>query len=478
MDIDELLRKYGESVDRLSDTVGSADVFERQFGSELAAWEKELHEQFRERLTSRTSCYRGFVRYTQDPYIILLTPSPWLLEGVFVYIGENMSYPQDGARIEVTGFNGIIPRLLETEQTTMRAIIAQNIETLEHSISSIISSPPKLSELSRMIFENVGMAEASKRVFSQLYVSSPPILERIGGLTAGIQAIASQKQVNRLFRFMKGILPPSLKSSRKSVMVRGIRVDTPRIWRMEAGSVSRKKMEDLCLGRRDTSGYSEVSMAALTESSTATLPDVPIALANEDFWVETKNASELQLPVLKSAITFQLLTPQVSQKSIDSAFLHIQERIDVLRSSFGLDEGSISRGSILDANELGRPLSAIKLARSSARAYWKEKVTAKDLKSSWDKVLEPALREFIEISEIKGLSEKQWGERTRLDRYNTKVVRALQKLDTGKRGSLGPTLSEVAEEAGLEQHKAALTLTQMKDDGLVYEPKNGHFRLV
>ncbi len=103
MDADELLQKYGSSMDRLYDTVASVDVFERQFGSELTSWERHLHRQFREKISSTRNRYRGFVKYTRDKSLVLVTPSPWLLEGEFVYFGEGVPIPADGSFIEVSG---------------------------------------------------------------------------------------------------------------------------------------------------------------------------------------------------------------------------------------------------------------------------------------------------------------------------------------------------------------------------------------
>jgi DNA replicative helicase MCM subunit Mcm2 (Cdc46/Mcm family) len=105
-------------------------------------------------------------------------------------------------------------------------------------------------------------------------------------------------------------------------------------------------------------------------------------------------------------------------------------------------------------------------------------VTAKDLKQAWDRVLEPALKEFIELTELKEGVEKDWGKGSRIDKFNTKVLKAIRKLDTGKRGSLGPTMKEIAEEAGVERYVAAETLARMKDSGVLYEPRPGHYRLV
>lgn len=475
MDAEELLEKYGSSIDRLYDTVASADVFDRQFGSELTSWELKLHRQFQEHVTATRKLVRGFVKYTRDSSILLVTPSPWLLEGEFVYLPEGTKAPAENAYAEISGTNAVIPRLLERKQSTVRALIAEEISVQSHDITSFVSNPPKLRDLSRMLFENVGMANASKRVFTQLYVSSPPRMESIGGLTSGILAIAAKRKVNRLLRFMKGILPPSMKSPKSVSTVRDVHVDTPRLWRMETGSVGRTKMKSLCIDRHDPFGYREVSLAALTESTTAALPDVPIALANEDFWVESSNPKELRLPILKASITYQLLSPQVSQRSIDSAQSYIQERIELLRSSFGLSESALARGMILDADVQGRPLSAVRLALATARAYWKEKITAKDLKQSWDRVLEPALKEFIEIAEYKENFAREIGEGARLENYNTKIVRALKKLDSGHPGS---TLEEISSESGVKKHEIALALEKMKNDGLVYEPKIGHYRLV
>jgi hypothetical protein len=230
--------------------------------------------------------------------------------------------------------------------------------------------------------------------------------------------------------------------------------------------------------RRDPAGFREVSLGTLTQTETAFLPDVPLALASEDFWVETSNPSHLRLPILKSAITYQMLTPAIAKRSIDSGTEHVLGRLETLRESFGLDEKALARGNVLDADALGRPLSTLRIARSSARAYWKEKVTAKDLKHAWNRVLEPALREFMELTELKEGAEKDWGKGSRIDKFNTKVLKAVRRLDTGKRGSLGPTLIEIADEAGVERHVAAETLARMKDSGVLYEPRPGHYRLV
>ena len=123
-------------------------------------------------------------------------------------------------------------------------------------------------------------------------------------------------------------------------------------------------------------------------------------------------------------------------------------------------------------------MSVLKLARSTARAYWNEKVTAKEMKSAWDKILEPALKEFMELSDLKKVSEEDWGKDARFDKFNTKVLKAIRKLDSGKSGSLGPTLDEIAQEGGVEKHVAAETLARMKDSGVLYEPRPWNYRLV
>jgi hypothetical protein len=347
------------------------------------------------------------------------------------------------------------------------------------TFTSEITPPMKLRELSNILFEHVGMAEASKRVFARLFVSSPPYHESVGGLTTGIQAITSQSQVKRFLSFIRRVLPPSMRKRTTSLYnVRGIKVRTPRLFRVDVGAISQSRLEKVCVERKDPSGFREVSIGTLTDTDNAVLPDIPLALASEDFWVETGNPTELQLPILKSAITYQLMTPAVSTRSIESSTKHILTRLESLQESFGLEEHVLARGQILDADALGKPMSSLKLARSTARAYWKEKITAKEMKSAWDKILEPALKEFMELTEIKKGAEEKWGKDARFDKFNTKVLKAIRKLDTGKSGSLGPTLDEITQEAGVEKHVAADTLARMKDAGVLYEPRSGRFRLV
>lgn len=476
---EDLYERLGSRHDRLADAVSVSDLYSRQFGTELAQWESKFLQEFSERVTRRLYRYRGFVHHTRYKSLVLLTPSPWLLEGEFIFFREDQDLPLDGAYVEVTGNRIAAPQPLRSSKTITRAITAESCESLPVDFLADIQRPANLKDISNLLFEHVGMAEASKRVFARLFISSPPYEESIGGLTTGIQAITSKTQVKRLLSFMRNVLPPAMRG-RPSVYrnVRGIRVKAPRLLRFDIGSYSKKRLEQLCVKRKDPSGFREVSLGTLTEPQTASLPDVPIALASDDFWVETGNPSELRLPILKSAITFQLLTPEVSKRSIDAGTEHVLSRLEALRESFGLEEGALARGNLLDADSLGRPLSTLRLARSTARAYWKSKITTKDLKSAWNRILEPALKEFIELTELKEGVEKDWGKGSRFDRFNTKVLKAIRKLDTGKRGSLGPTLDEIAQEAGVERHIAAETLTRMKDSGVLYEPRPGHYRLV
>ncbi len=479
MGAEELLQKYRSDRDRLGDAVAPSDVFNRESGSEMTLWESNLLRNFCERLLGNRYQYRGFVRHTRNTSIVLLTPSPWILEGVFIYLPDGMTTPDEGAMIEVVGRNVAAPGLLERTQKTVRAILAESIESIVPDFIKEIRPPMSLRNLSQLLFEHVGMAENSKRVFARLFVSSPPYIESVGGLSAGIQALASEKQVRRLLRFMRDILPPSMRGTRgKTLKIRGFTVHTPRLWRMDVGQFNKARIDSLCIDRKDTSGYREVSLSTLTDTTTAALPDVPLALASEDFWIESRDAKSLRLPILKSAITFQMLTPKVSTRSIDSSTSHVLERLELIQESFGLAEQSLSRGQILDADALGRPLSVVRLARSTARASWKDKITAKDLKREWDRVLEPALKEFLELTQLKEDTDRDWGKDHPTHKYNTKVLKALKKLDTGKSGSLGPKLKSIAEEAGVESHVAAKELTKMKDDGVVYEPRPDHYRLV
>ena len=479
MDPEDLLVRHGSEFDRLADAASSTDVFSRQFGTELTKWEYTFMQQFSHRISGQKFRYRGFVKHTRNTSVVLLTPSPWLMEGEFVVFGRDQILPEDGSYIEITGKRVAVPSILQETRVVQRALTADSCEVLPMDFTAEIAPPMKLRELSNLLFEQVGMAEASKRVFARLFVSSPPYLEAVGGLTTGIQAIASQSQVRRFLTFVRRVLPPSMRKQTPALHnVRGIKVRTPRLFRIDVGTLPRKRMETICIDRKDPAGFREVSIGTLTETDNAALPDIPLALASEDFWVETGNPTELQLPILKSAITYQLMTPTASARSIESSTKHVLARLEALQESFGLEENALARGQILDADALGRPLSVLKLARSTARAYWKEKVSAKEMKSAWDKILEPALKEFMELSDLKKVSEEDWGKNARFDKFNTKVLKAIRKLDSGKSGSLGPTLDEIAHEAGVEKHVAAETLAQMKDSGVLYEPRPGNYRLV
>ncbi|RDE12612.1 MAG: hypothetical protein C4K47_07705 [Candidatus Thorarchaeota archaeon] len=475
---DRLLQQ-GSDQDRLVDSVGYRDVFDRESGAELAAWELRLQKQFRERLGSRIYRYRGFVHHTREVSLMMITPSPWLLGGVFVHLQEGQELPPDGAFIEITGQTTAVPTLLQRSQTLVRAIAAESLSVLSTEIPQMVSPPLALKDLSELLFEHVGIAEASKGAFARLFVSSPPYKGAVGGLTMGIQALAAESEVKRLLAFVRKLLPPTFRTKYRSYRsVEGIDVGLPRLWRLEVGRTSEPRMESICVKRVDPLGYRELSLGALTDSKTAAFPDIPLAVASGDFWIEEKEASQLMLPLLKAAITFQLLTPIVTERTIDSVTKHIISRLEILKDTYDLSDSALARGGILDADSLGRPLSALRLAQSTARAEWRETVNSSELKRSWDQILEPALKEFIETSELSAEKEKEWGPGTRLGKYDTKILRALKTLDEGTRGSLGPTLDDIAGEASIEKHVAAESLTKLKDAGAIYEPRTGHYRVV
>ena len=473
------LLQQGPEHDRLIDSVGYRDVFDRESGAELAGWELRLQKEFCERVSGRMYRYRGFVHHTRQVSLIMLTPSPWLLGGVFVYLHQGQEMPSDGAFVEVAGRTIAVPTDLQRSQNLVRAITAESLNVLSTETPPGISPPLTLKDLSDMLFEHVGMAEASKGAFARLFVSSPPYQEAVGGLTMGVQALASEPQVKKFLTHIRKILPPTFRTRHSSHRsVNGIDVTLPRLWRLEIGRTPEPRMEAICVKRVDPLGYRELSLGALTDERTAAFPDIPLAIASGDFWIEETDSSQLMLPILKSAITYQLLTPMVSARVIDSATMHIVSRLEFLRDSYSLNDSALARGGILDADAMGRPLSTLRLARSTARAEWSDKVSGPQLKHAWDQILEPALKEFIEIAELKTAVEREWGSEARADRFNTKVIRALKVLDTGTHGSLGPTLNEIAGEAGVEKHVAAESLVKMKDAGVIYEPQSGHYRLV
>ncbi|RLI48100.1 MAG: hypothetical protein DRO73_10240 [Candidatus Thorarchaeota archaeon] len=476
---ERLYRLISEQRDRLGTAVSTSDVFERQFGSEMASWELMLQKQFREHVSGRTYIHRGFVHHTRDTSLVMLTPSPWLADGVLIYFRPDQTLPPDGAFVETVGQRIAAPGLLQRSDATVEAFTADSVSDLPLDFLREIRPPFTLEELSDLLFEHVGMAEPSKQVFARLFVSSPPFESAIGGFTTGVQALVSKRQVQRLMTFMKRVLPPTLRGRHGPYhSVRGVRVSTPRVWRLDVGSIARSRLRALCLERQDPAGFKEVSVGALTNNVTSALPDVPLALGHEDFWVETRDATDLRLPVLKSAITYQLLAPAVARRSVEAMTRHVLSGLEHLRDSFGLDASTLARGGVLDADTLGRPLSVVRLARSTARAEWRDKVTARELRRSWDRVLEPALKEFLEIAVLGAEAEHEWGGRQKYSKFDTRVLRALKRLDTGVSGSLGPSLDEIAAEAKVEVHVAAEALEKMKTAGVVYEPRPHHFRLV
>ncbi len=476
---DELFRFMAEERDRLSDVTSAGDILDRQYGPELTSWERSLVRGFEERLSGRLYRHRGFVHHTRNSSMFVLTPSPWLVDGVFVHVPEGTTIPPDGSFVEIIGSRAAVRRSARQSAEPVPVFVAESIELLPMDFLNDVQPPLDLDEISSLLFERVGLPEASKRVFSLLFASSPPFEGAVGGLSTGIEVLTSQRRVQRLLTFLRRVLPSSLRSSpARYTRVRGVPVLVPRLWRLDAGQLSPSRLRAICVHRHDPSGFREVSVGALTDATTSALPDVPLALTSEDFWVDTRDATDLRLPLIKSIITFQMLTPSVSRRSVDAATSHILERLQRLRDSMGLSDSVLARGNILDADALGRPLSALRLARAVARSGWSTQVRAREIRRAWDRILEPALREFIEIHILRSEGQTEWGTTRVYEQLDSRVLRALKRLDPGTGGSLGPTTEEIAQEAGVEISVTSQALEKMKNAGVVYEPRPGHYRPV
>ncbi len=472
-----LVSKYSRTGDRLADTSAPSDVFDREFGAQMTAWELQCIRRFREHLSGRRYVYRGFVHHTRVSTQVLLSPSPWILDGVIALLPEGVGPPPEAEMVEVVGRRVAVPGV--TRKDMVAAVMVEDIRVLGDRPLAGVRAPLGMPEISEMLFEHVGMPENSKQVFTRLFISSPPYLDSIGGLATGIQALAARRNVKRLLTFIRRVLPHAItRGVSEYRRVRGVQVRTPRLWRMRVGNVGRKEIRRLCVERKDPLGYREVSVSTMADGNTAPMLDVPIAVSYDDFWVEHPDPRLLQLPVVKAAITFHMMTPRVAARSIEAATKHIIARLEHLRDVFGLPDTALSRGHVLDADLLGRPMSTVRLARSAARGLWRDRVTAKDLKHEWDRVLEPALREFIEVGELQMTTEEIVRAGDTVERHDTCVWRALQRLDTGQRGSTGPTVEEIAREAGVHVSTAERALERMKRDSMVYEPRPGHYRMV
>ncbi|MEM2143026.1 MAG: hypothetical protein QXS20_07685 [Candidatus Thorarchaeota archaeon] len=468
-----------EKRDPLEQVEGKRDVFERESGSELAEWERTFVSDFRKRIGGQLYRFRGFVRHTRYRSLFFVSPSPWLASGTPICLDPDEDAPPDGSFVEVIGRRLAVPHLIERNGTSVEAFMAESVKSQPLDVTRIIPRPMQLSELSELLFEHVGLEESSKAVFTRLFISSPPYADSVGGLTCGVQAQASQRHIRQLLSFMRGIVPPSFRNRRsRSIDISGIQVDIPRLWRLEVGTYSPAHLRKLCVERRDMSGFREVSLSTLTDPNTSTLPDIPLVLTSDDFWIEPRDWGTLRLPITKSIITYQLLSPQVSEQTIVASVKHVLRRIEHIKEIYGLPDTVMCRGGLLDADQDGRSLSAIRVARSTARSQWKERIVVNDVRGSWDRVLEPALRSYIELVQVKADAADRWGEEARIEKFSTKLLKVLSRLDSGTTTALGPTLDEIAVEAGMDVHQVAAELSKMKEAGVLYEPRPGHFRLV
>jgi len=465
--------------DRLIDVTGDSPLFERTF-PELACWEREVFKDFNARKPDGTMCVRGFVQYTELPNVIAVLVSPFLSAGRLALIPEGMEPPPEGSFIycegKLTSLTGRISRELSV---AFDSVLRLESWRFEKSPLSNVKPEMDRKELGNLVFQEWSLREDFRELLLSLVVSSPPHRSFVGGFTAGIETEVGKMLPKYMVRYLREILPEEFTMRDfPPIKLEGVDVYVKRPWRLECGSLRRDKvLLEICAKRKDPFDHREVSVSSLADPSVMGYPDAPIALVDAEF--SGKFPREYRSLIAKNVLTYLYICPEFSAHDEEESIRYIEKRLNDIRESFELDWRHCARHRVLDANFDGKPLSAIRIALSICRGLGKRKITYEDVKKSWDYVLEPALKEYIEMFLHRYIWEKEGFDTTRLpSRYNVKVLRAVVKLYKNCSCSDGcPTIDEIAEASGIRDlTKLKLYLEELRNGGFILEPKTGHFK--
>ncbi len=454
---------------------------ERQFGSEFNQWELNLLKDFNYAKNSRKPCISGCTVYDRSLGVgrFLLIPAAHLPQDYAICeCPPDIPVPANLSYVTITGTKKIFFDYWE--------IFVEKIAFSELKVP--IKPEITFSEFQDNLFAKWGgILSPVRELLAFEFVSTPPLLNQVGGLSVTLYDGTQRKEANKLLRYLKGIMPLDIALGKSgSLAIPELAANqplSPFSWRFRCFDADKPLNQQLSsfLDKRRSKRFSEVSVGLGSKRNQPksiydpplTRVDQPTLLPDSTEMLKINNDTPLE--AIKYLITMKMLFPTVgkTQTDLETTLERASQKLIKTAERFDIPQ-AVRRHGLFDSNFYGKPQSIVRLALASARSQ--QRLTADNdyishvfesyylkntemIMESWDELMTPKGVEIISLNEF--------------DRQVLKFITGKENKD------FGVSFSQLCERFPDEYEVRASVDRLSKDNvGKIYEARHDIFRSV
>lgn len=442
---------------------------------------KDLYD----RIVKREKMIFGYVKWTNRRDIFLLVPLPWISQIYVICEIGYLNMPPDGAYICAEGVWK--RKITNLEKMKIRDVFVIEKYSIEKDVFITQTKPSiNFDEFTGRVFESWSNLN-KELIFSTSLdlISTPPILNRIGGISTAIFSAKRKSSLTAsLVTHLRKIAVPLIHSKKRikvddfeikltyPVKLKTVKGEpdskTQKIIKRE---ITKDEEISVVIGSKRTSGEI-ISMAQ--KDVTFKFSDFPV-LMDPSAERQKKKSVYFDPEVIEFMITAHMITPSIDSNDILRAASYIQKDLLRLIESFNIVNEAPILLRLLNHDYFGRPLSAIRIARSIARAYLFTKVTFDDIirvyRETYRPIFENWFNEFIqEIEDVTRIGARV----SLLDNIQRRVLRFISRRATGV------TLKEIIQffsdipATNIEN----IIIPSLMESGFIYRDPSGRYKAV
>ncbi len=390
-------------------------LLERVYGPEFASWEiKRLHD-FKKRKDDRDKILLGYCTNPTDESFVLI-PLPHLTQTYIDCQCHGITLPPENAFIQIEG--GWRPHGRKKHNTwgTGWVFVVENIKLKKDQYLKLVKPEISYDDFEASLFNGwLDMDPLVKGYLARELISSPPIMNRVGGIANSLyNASPSKKAAIQLQRGLQLMLPRDLFTPKRKTFKTLLRSHhiKPYSWYLVTSNSGRRLSiltRERLLHGTTFGGYSEISVGLGNEGKQPTSFSSPpvagadvVTILNEEASLGMAGRIVFDDPfaITKYVLTMQAFQPIIDERVLSLSWNYLEDKLNSIPEEYDLNPEILADNAFLNINYWGRPASIIRLSLSEARLDRKQTLdfdTIRKVYNSYEKNFDTLYQAYQDI---------------------------------------------------------------------------------
>jgi hypothetical protein len=459
---------------------------ERVYGPEFASWElKRLHD-FSQQKSKRDRILLGYCADPKDDSFALL-PLPHLTQIYIDCLCKGIVLPPENAIIQVEGYWKPHSRKEHATHGRGWVFVVENITLQKDPYLSLVEPDISYDDFEASLFaEWLDMDPLVKGYLARELISSPPILNRVGGIANSLyNASPSTKAAIQLQKGLRQKLPQDLfatKAKRFKTLLGSHPIQTYSWHLLTGNSGGRLGMltRERLLKGRALGGYREISVGLGNErKQPPTFSSPPVAgadvitILNEEASLRRSRhvVTEGPFDATKYMLTMHAFQPIITERVLSLSLSYLEDELNRIPKEYDLSPEIIANNAFLNINYWGRPASIIRLGLAEARLdrkYLLDFDTIRNIYASYENNFDTLYQAYQDILP-RATKEAREVLLHKLSLTERRVWRTIDKLETC-------TFLELKIALHLPDIELQAAIETLSYRAIIYSPKQGTYK--